>query len=310
MSPSETITQHRIASHDLDISVLEVGEAHDPAFIMVHGLRDSAHALLPMARELIAGGSRLRILLPELRGHGDSDHPSANAYALANFVMDLHAVYERFAPTGAALFGHSLGGHITTKFAAMFPERVPALILVEGLGPPHRPHEDDAELEVAAFREMLLHRLAPGHGRGRPIEDIDDVIARLRRNNPRLSADAAAGLAPHLVRHTEAGWRWAFDPRASSVFVGTSRAWNETFWRQVKAPTCIISGTLSHEYWGREMPAAQFSGHFAEGEMEARAGAFANHEHHWFDGSGHMVHYDEPDRLAETCRTFLEKHYV
>ena len=259
MSPSETVTQQRLASHDLHINVLEVGPADAPPFIMVHGLRDSAHALVPVARQL---------------------------------------------------FGHSLGGHITTKFAAMFPERVPALILVEGLGPPHRPHEGDAELEVAAFRDMLLHRLAPGHGRGRPIEGVEDVTARLSRNNPRLSPQDAAALAPHLIRKTETGWRWAFDPRASSVFVGASRAWNEKFWRQVKAPTCIVSGTLSHEYWGREMPAAAFSGHFAEGEMEARAAAFANHEHHWFDGSGHMVHYDEPERLSALCLTFLEKHYV
>ncbi len=310
MSPSETVRRHRIDSHDLTLSVLEVGATAGPSLVMVHGLRDNAHALLPVARTVSIGNPELRILLPELRGHGDSDYPEANAYAMPNFVMDLLAVFDQLVPDGAALFGHSLGGHITSKFAATFPERVSALILVEGLGPPHRPHEGDDALEVAAFRDMLINRMSPGRGRGRPIEGLEDVAARLRRNNPRMTESAVKNLAPYMVKESDNGWRWAFDPRASSVFVGTSRAWNEKFWRQVAAPTCIVSGALSHEYWGREMPAAAFSGHFAEGEMEARAAAFPDHEHHWFDGSGHMVHYDEPQRLGTLCRTFLEKHYV
>ena len=73
------------------------------------------------------------------------------------------------------------------------------------------------------------------------------------------------------------------------------------------AEACIVSGALSYEYWGSQLGS---DGRFREGEMEERVGHFPNAEHHWFDHSGHMVHYDEPDRLANTLRTFLEKHYV
>jgi pimeloyl-ACP methyl ester carboxylesterase len=183
-------------------------------------------------------------------------------------------------------------------------------LVVEGLGPPKRPHEGDEALEIKAYRDMLLSRVAARPSSGKPIIDIEDVVGRLCRNNPRLDPNQAGQIAPHLVTEVDGALSWAFDSRANSVFVGSNYADNARFWRQVQAPTCLISGTLSYQYWGREMASPDFNGHFAEGEMEARADHFANHEHHWFEHSGHMVHYDEPDRLGVLARNFLEQNYV
>jgi pimeloyl-ACP methyl ester carboxylesterase len=276
---------------------------------MVHGLRDSAWSLLPIAHALNRNAQRAgyRVLLPELRGHGAST--ATGAYAMPDFLRDLHLVSTSFAPDRFALFGHSLGGHITSKYSALFPERVAALVVVEGLGPPRRPHEGDPARELVAYREMLLARLTPQPRSSRPIKDLDDVVARLLRNNPRLADAAASDIAPHLVRSTSTGLEWAFDASANSVFIGSNRRTDEQFWQQVKAPVCVVSGRLSYEYWGREMAAEDFTGRFAEGELERRAANFVHHEHHWFDHSGHMVHYDEPARLSTLTRTFLEKHH-
>ena len=312
MSPAEQPTQHQIQGCDVTLSVLEFGPQTAPAVVMVHGLRDSAYSLLPVATQLAQPQHTkkvYRVLIMELRGHGGSG--KSDAYAMPNFLLDLHAVIQQFAPTGCALFGHSLGGHITSKFAGLFPELVKTLIVVEGLGPPRRPHEGVEAAEIQAYRHSLLTRLAKSERRGRPITSIEDVVARLQRNNPRLQRSHAEQFAPYLVKTADDGTlQWAFDSRANSVFIGTSTNDNARFWRQVKAPTCVISGVLSYEYWGREMPAENFSGRFAEGEIEARAATFANHEHHWFDQSGHMVHYDEPRRLGELSRRFLEQNYV
>ena len=84
---------------------------------------------------------------------------------------------------------------------------------------------------------------------------------------------------------------------------------NEKFWRQVECPTCIVSGALSHEYWSREPTSGERSGYFQQGEMEERVSVFQNAEHIWFENSGHMVHYDEPERLANLCIEFLEEKY-
>lgn len=311
MLKSDEYIAHKIRGNDLDLNVLEVGQTNAPTIVLVHGLRDTAHALLPLAKHLSdknTGTHAYRVLIAELRGHGESD--TSSAYSMPNFILDLHTVIQDLVEDNCALFGHSLGGHIVSKYAALFPETIRALIVAEGLGPPQRPHEGDPDKELAVYREMLLTRLGTQPRRSKPIKDLEDVAQRLLKNNPRIQISEARRLAPHMVRSTENGYIWAFDSRASSVFVGAQASEDRRFLQKVRAPTCIISGALSYEYWGREMAQEDFTGHFAEGEIEARAALFQHHEHHWFEQSGHMIHYDEPQRLAELCQQFLEKQYV
>jgi pimeloyl-ACP methyl ester carboxylesterase len=158
---------------------------------------------------------------------------------------------------------------------------------------------------MQALGFMILNRLRRQPGKSRPIQGPEDAANRLVRNNPRLNPATAAELAPHLLKATDTGYAWAFDSRASSVFVGASRANDAKFWRNIKAPTCVISGSLSYEYWGREMGDEAFDGRFVPDEMEQRIDEFQNCVHQWFEGSGHMVHYDEPERLAQFCYDFF-----
>ena len=302
-STQASVRSSTVNTGELDLNVLEIGDPNGLPVICVHGLRDTAHALIP---SLTWEDSRFRFLLPELRGHGLSDQ--TDAFAMPNFLQDVLSVAEHFKLDKFALFGHSLGGHVTSKFAALWPERVTALVIVEGLGPPRRPHEGDPELELQAYRFMLENRLAYKAPKAMP--NLDDAAKRLLRNNPRLNASEAERLVPFLTKPVNEGLVWSFDNRAASVFIGQTAIENQKFWNAVQAPTCVIAGTLSYEYWGREMQSTGFTGKFAEGEMEARAAHFKHHEFHWFDHSGHMVHYDEPERLSQVTRTFLEKQHV
>jgi pimeloyl-ACP methyl ester carboxylesterase len=301
------IKEFDVQGQDVRLNVLEIGSPEGLPVVCIHGLRDSAHALTPIF-EGAWQTPPYRVLLPELRGHGTSGPTSA--YAMSNFILDVFDVLDQAGVNEVALFGHSLGGHIVTKLAAMWPERVRALIIVEGLGPPTRPQEGDERLEVQAYRRMLEQRAQIRIPK--PMPDLAEAARRLKRNNPRLDPAEAMRLAPHLTRNAPEGRGliWAFDTRAASVFVGNSHRENQKFWRQVQAPTCIISGDLAYEYWGREMSAESYTGKFAEGELMSRIHQFKHQEHHEFDQSGHMVHYDEPERLGQTIKAFLEKHYV
>ncbi|XOV82274.1 MAG: alpha/beta fold hydrolase [bacterium] len=308
MSLPEPDRVYRIAGHQLELSVLELGPIAPPCVVMLHGLRDSAHSLLPVAQMISQSGAGLRVLLADLRGHGHSE--VAQAYGMPEYLLDLLAVVEHGCNSSSqarvALFGHSLGGQIASRFSALFPEKVSALIMVEGMGPPKRPNEGDPAQELISYRTSLLQRGALKRGGGRPLNDHADATARLLRNNPRLATDLAEHIARHLTTTINNQLHWNFDPQARNVFLGVNTADNTKYWQQLKAPTCIISGTLSYQYWGRELAENGFTGHFAEGEMEQRAALIPNHEHHWFDQSGHMVHYDEPERLGEVSSLFLK----
>lgn len=299
---SMAVTEHTVMSNRIKLNVLELAPENraQASIVMLHGLRDSAHGLLPIARVL---AQSFHVLLPELRGHGASAH--SDAYGVFDFVQDLYEVIHSLAGPTIGLFGHSLGGHIVSKYAAIFPKGVAAVSIIEGLGPPHRAQEADEPAEMQALQFMILNRLRQQPARSRPIQNADDAAQRLLRNNPRLDPASAAQLAPHLIKAGDSGYAWAFDSRASSVFVGASRANDAKFWRNIKAPVCLVSGALSFEYWGREMSDENFDGRFAAGEMEQRVDEFPSAEHQWFEQSGHMVHYDEPDRLGRHCYQFF-----
>ena len=147
---------HRVESNGLRLSVLELAPENKATatVVMHHGLRDSAHALLPVATRL---SRHFHVLMPELRGHGQSS--ACDAYGVFDFVLDLHEVISALAGERLALWGHSLGGHIVSKYAAIFPERIEAVAIIEGLGPPHRAHESDEAAEMQVLQFMILNRL-------------------------------------------------------------------------------------------------------------------------------------------------------
>jgi pimeloyl-ACP methyl ester carboxylesterase len=311
---------HKVVSNGVNINVLEVApeQVETNAFansktgsinhlntshtlIMLHGLRDTAWSLMPIAETFAMDG--FSVLLPELRGHGASDH--SEAYSINDYILDLYEVVTQRSEGSLILFGHSLGGHIVSKFAALFPERIQGVILVEGLGPPKRSNEKDGSQQMRSLRFMLLNRLKQKERRSRPMGSINDAAEKLRQNNPRLLKQESERIATHLVKKVQGGLHWVFDSRANSVFVGVNLETNIQFWREIQAPVCVISGRLSYEYWSKEMATEGNSGHFAENELEQRSQAFPRGEHHWLEHSGHMAHYDEPTELTALCKNFV-----
>jgi pimeloyl-ACP methyl ester carboxylesterase len=295
------VHSRRLTVEGVGLSVLELGAAAAPPLIMLHGMRDVAASLLPVAEPL---ATSYRVLLPELRGHGDSDRPGC--YGMEHFLFDLHRTMDLLELPAAAIFGHSLGGQILARFAALFPKRVRAAVLVEGLGPPAYPDDQDEAREMAGRGARLLQILSvPATHRALP--SLEFAAERLRINNPRLPPERALALARQATRvDAEGRLVWAFDPRVGSVFLGVSQQETERHWRHVACPTLIVSGDLAHEYWQTQIP-LEWSGRFAPGELEARVALFPDAEHVALAGSGHMVHYDQPGELARAVADFLER---
>lgn len=296
----------RLDANGVGLTLYALGEdrtSERPAVIMLHGMRDVALGLLPVATRL---AEDYRVYLPDLRGHGASDKPGG--YSLSQLVYDLHVVVSAVSESPVVLFGHSLGGHVVCRFAALYPERVRAAIVVEGLGPPEGRHAAEPALALEAEGTRLLQTLGAPH-RPRPLPDLAFAAGRLLANNPRLDPERARELARLGTVTSDAGeLHWAFDPRVQSVFAGAETGTNERYWSNVRAPTCVIAGALSAEYWRGAIPAgSSWTGEFAPGELEARVALFADAELVLLEGAGHMVHFDQPEALADTTLAFLRR---
>lgn len=274
-----------------------------PPVVMLHGMRDVGLSLLPIAEAI---SERQSVYLLDLRGHGDSDKPGG--YAMLQLVYDLHVVVTSLVKRPVILFGHSLGGHVVCRFAALYPELALGAVVVEGLGPPAGRKPTNPDLALRMEGERLLMSLSVPETQ-RPLPDLAFAASRLMANNPRLRAEHARELARQGTTRNETGELiWNFDPRVQSVFVGSDADASERYWQNVRCPTCIVAGALAAEYWGKAMPVdSDWTGAFAPGELEARVGLFPDAELVTLSGSGHMVHFDEPDRLAATTLDFLRR---
>ncbi|MDQ6818311.1 MAG: alpha/beta fold hydrolase [Actinomycetota bacterium] len=129
-----------IARHDVDVrggrlaaflfsAGGERGAGDSPAqALAVHGITATSRAWLAVARQLAGRG---QLVAPDLRGRGCSRGLGA-PYGMASHASDLLALLDHFELDRAVLVGHSLGAYIVARLAAEHPERVSALVLIDG----------------------------------------------------------------------------------------------------------------------------------------------------------------------------------
>jgi len=95
-----------------------------------------------------------RVLGIDLRGRGLSDKPDTG-YSLEHHVRDIHALLEDQRLGRVSLMGHSLGAYISVLFAAMFPDKVKTLILLDGGGQMSQNRWDHIEQVIKPSLERL-----------------------------------------------------------------------------------------------------------------------------------------------------------
>ncbi len=115
-------------THDgLRLSYLDFGgDDGRPVLLALHGHLNEGRFVEQGAVPLDIG---YRIVAPDQRGHGESDHP--DAYSPDGYVGDALALLDHLGVERATMLGHSLGGQVAYRLAAAAPDRVDALVVVE-----------------------------------------------------------------------------------------------------------------------------------------------------------------------------------
>jgi pimeloyl-ACP methyl ester carboxylesterase len=281
-------------SGTLRIHVRDWGDPAAPPLVIVHGLRDHSHSFDDLSRALL---DRFHVLAVDLRGHGDSE--TTPYYHPGHCVLDLHNLIRAFRLPSPCLVGHSMGGEIVAMYSGCFPQVPQKIVVIEGLGPP--PGDLDGEVQWAVDGFARIDRALAGHP-GLP--DLEAAYRRLRERNPRLPEAKARELALLGTRAREDGsLEWKFDPMLTTMAV-TGRFdldFAMACWRRITAPTLIIHGAESGEFWhGR--PGATY---LEPDDLAHRLSQFRSARFVQVPGAGHMVHFDRPRELVTTIREFL-----
>ena len=177
------------------------------------------HGWLDNAASFDALGERLGVchmLALDLPGHGLSDNKPPHAtYHIWDDLLVILAVADSLGWDRFVLLGHSRGAIMSVLLSAACPERISALICLDGLVPGPVPIEETAQ-QLAKF---LKDYRATGERKARAFQSIDEIVAARLRAMP-MSEAGARKIAERAAIKTPEGYIWNNDPRlkAASAF--------------------------------------------------------------------------------------------
>ena len=269
-----------------------------PPLVMVHGWMDVGASFQFVVDALAeAEGFERWVIAPDWRGFGLTQTPGdhVDTYWYPDYLADLDGLLDALGLAGAVdLVGHSMGGNVVMSYAGVRPARIRRLVNLEGFGLPEtRP--DHAPQRVVQWLDELK---APATLHS--YDSVQAVARRLLKNNPLLTPDKAAWLAPHWSRLGADGkWHILGHPahkRANPVLYHKDEVL-ET-WKLITAPVLWAEGDLTDvsKWWGHRYPRSDF---------EARLAVVPRLERALLSPCGHMLHHDQPAALAAHLRRFL-----
>lgn len=137
------------------LAAFQLRSGPGPTIVAVHGITANSQAWRAAARALPPDAGLLAV---DLRGRGKSNG-LPGPYGLAAHAGDVLAVLDHLGLDRAVLAGHSLGAYIVARVAVEHPDRIAALVLVDGglAAPP--PPDIDPQAIIAAVLGPALARL-------------------------------------------------------------------------------------------------------------------------------------------------------
>jgi pimeloyl-ACP methyl ester carboxylesterase len=282
-----------VRSLGLRLNLVEWGDPDAEPVLLTHGFYDHVRSFDTFAPLL---ARRYRVLALDSRGHGDSDWPDAYTW-LADVLDVVNVLRDLGRP--AHLVGHSRGGGLATDAALLFPQGVRRLVNLDGFGPPPagfeaegmRRYEGTAPELLAAFLDWRRSNVA--RASFRPSPSLDELAARRRQQNPRLSLDWLRYFAACGARAVEGGFVWKVDPYAARGFGPWRPEWIAPAWRGLAMPMLAVWGDQP-DTWGLPDPwRSERLGHVPALETAVVAGA------------GHFMHIEQPAGTAALVLGYL-----
>jgi pimeloyl-ACP methyl ester carboxylesterase len=270
--------------------------AQRPALVLLHGWMDvgASFQFVVDALEAADGFERM-VIAPDWRGFGRTVSPGVDSYWFPDYLGDLDALLDELCPGAPVdLAGHSMGGNVAMSYGGVRASRIRRLVNLEGFGLPQtKPHHAPKRLAQWLDELKTSHRL-------RDYASLNEVAERLMKNNPLLSPDKAAWLAPHWSARGENGrWHILGDPahkRANPTLYRVDEIL-ET-WKLITAPVLWVEGDRTDvaKWWGTR---------YTKEEFHERLAVVPSVERHLLSPCGHMLHHDQPAALAQRLSDFL-----
>ncbi len=268
------------------------GRDEAPPVLLLHGWMDCSASWQFVVDAM---GADWKFVAPDWRGFGLSEWAPGGVYGYQDYMADLDAIAGLLVKDSRLrVVGHSMGGNVASLYASVRPERVAAVVNVEGFGLRAR-EASDAPLNLRQWLDELSN---PGDVRIYP--DYADLAARIRKSNPCMSEERSEFVAR----------QWGCDAQSGGVVLradpGHNRVWPQIYrldeacahWARISVPYLWVEADESRNAVRHGIDAD---------ELNLRRDAVPGASTALIRGAGHMAHLEQPGQLAELIeRFFLE----
>jgi len=273
----------RVRTPHLSFAARRWGGSGGNPVLAMHGWLDNAATFDAVAPLL----SDLDLVALDMAGHGLSDYrPAGVRYHYLDYVADAIEVVDALGWERFSLLGHSLGAGIASFVAAVAPDRVDKLALIEGLGPLSA--DPDGAPEQLAQSIAQTARLPKKRV---PRYMTFDEAAEARSQAGALNLESARLLTARGAKISDGTVTWRTDPRLtvkSAFYLSEDQVM--AFLGRIRAPTQLIIGE---------------SGYLVPRDyMEARYRKIHDLRIERVPGRHHL-HLDDPAPIARLLQGFL-----
>lgn len=262
-----------VSSGEVRLHFLDEGTG--PPLLLIHGHTLDHRVWDWVAPILVTAG--LRVIRPDLRGHGASSRPD-RGYHTSHHAADMAVVLDAAGVGRAAVVGYSLGGGIALEMALEMAPRISSLVLASPVLP-DRPFEEEFFLNLRAVakvaRERGISEAMLGPWLSSPLwrgsveqAEILDKLRSIVRDFP--GADYLASERDRVQRD------WTVPERLG----------------EIATPTLVLVGELEmagFRGWAREIAAGVRRGRLVE-----------------LAGCGHLHLLEDPERVAGLILSHLQ----
>jgi pimeloyl-ACP methyl ester carboxylesterase len=249
------------------VHYVTAGKGSD-TLLFVHGWACNANF---WREQVPALADKARLILIDLPGHGQSDKPPVD-YSMDYFAGGVIAVLEDAKADKATLIGHSMGTPVICRVHAKAPERVAALVAVDGVL--RRPKMGAAQVEsfTAPYRAAQYREQAT-------------KFVKAMFPNP-----GTEGLCGWVTEQMLATPQRIMSSAMENMFVQSKPAWDL---EKVNVPVLVINAkspmwTAEYEEYVRSLSPKT--------------------EYRTIDGTGHFVMLEKPAEFNATLTEMLGKH--
>lgn len=266
-NPIPNVQSHFARFETNQVHYLTAGEG-EKALVWVHGW--SGHSGF-WREQIPAFRTTARLILVDLPGHGQSDKPRVN-YTMDYLASGVLAVMRDAGVDKASLIGHSMGVPVICRVQAQAPERVAALVAIDGLlrRPSFTPEE--AERFIEPFRKS----------------DYRDHVTRFVHS---MFPEAATfPLRDRMLTDVLATPQQVMSSAMEGMFGTNQPAWDP---RNAKVPILVLNAP--HPMWtpGYESYVRSLS---------------SKTEYRVLEGVGHVLMLEKPSEFNAALLEMLQRH--